>query len=53
MPYLKELKQCPSADYMKYKVHFDLKNYSKALKKISKSANDEHFNNEAMALIKK
>ena len=38
---------------MKYKVHFDLKNYSKALKKISKSEGEVHFSNEAMGLIKK
>ena len=38
---------------MKYKVHFDLKNFSKALKKLSKSADEEHFLKEAMSLIKK
>ena len=53
VPYLKELRQYTSTDYMKYKVHFDLKNYSKALKKISKSHDGEHFSNEAMGLIKK
>lgn len=38
---------------MKYTVHFDLKNYNKALKKLSKSTDEEHFAKEAMALIKK
>ena len=52
MPYLKELKSYPSADYMKFKVHYDLKNFTKALKKLSRSADDEHFE-EAMQLIKK
>jgi len=52
VPYLKELKSFPSADYMKFKVHFDLKNYSKALKKLTKSNDDTHFE-EAVQLIKK
>ena len=43
VPYLKELKSFPSTDYMKFKVHFDLKNYSKALKKLTKSNDDGHF----------
>ena len=52
VPYLKELRAYPSADYMKFKVHYDLKNYVKALKKLSKSSDDGHFE-EALQLIKK
>ena len=37
---------------MKFKVHFDLKDYPKALKKLSKSQSEEHFN-EALQLVKK
>lgn len=37
---------------MKFKVHNDLKNYPKALKKLSKSSDDDHFS-EALQLIKK
>ena len=52
VPYLKELKSYSSTDYMKFKVHFDLKNYAKALKKLSRSTDDGHFE-EALQLIKK
>lgn len=43
VPYLKELKSQPSLDYTKFKVHYDLKNFTKALKKLSKSPDDSHF----------
>lgn len=43
VPYLKELKSYPSLDYTKFKVHYDLKNFNKALKKLSKSPEDSHF----------
>lgn len=52
VPYLKELKSYSSPDYMKFKIHFDLKNFTKALKKLARSTDEEHFT-EAMALIKK
>ena len=52
VPYLKELKAYPLADYMKFKVHFDLKNYTKALKKLAKSQEESHFE-EALQMIKK
>ena len=43
VPYLKELKSYPSEHYMKFKVYLDLKNYTKALKKLAKSEDDAHF----------
>ena len=43
VPYLQELKQIESKDYMKFKVHFDLKDYQKALKKLAKSQSQQHF----------
>ena len=54
VPYLSELKQLQreNKDYMKYKVHLDLKNYTIALKKIAKSEDKDHFEG-ALALIKK
>ena len=52
VPYLKELQALESQDYMKFKIHFDLKNFTKALKKLARSTDEEHFT-EAMALIKK
>ena len=52
VPYLKELKNFASQDYMKFKVHLDLKNFDKALKKLSRSEDDSHFE-EALSLIKK
>jgi len=51
VPYLKELKAYP-VDYMKFKVHYDLKNFETALKKLSKSTDDGHFE-EALQLIRK
>lgn len=48
VPYLKELKAYPSAEFMKYKVHYDLKNFDKALKKLSHSPDQAHFENEAL-----
>jgi len=52
VPYLKELKSFASPHYMKYKVHTDLKNYAKALQKLSQSTDDAHFE-EALHLVKK
>lgn len=43
VPYLKELQAMESPDYMKYRIHYDLKNFPKALKKLSKSRDDSHF----------
>ena len=37
---------------MKFKVHYDLKNFPKALKKLSRSTEDSHFE-EAIQIIKK
>mmetsp|Transcript_34153 Transcript_34153/g.42232 ORF Transcript_34153/g.42232 Transcript_34153/m.42232 type:complete len:146 (-) Transcript_34153:1130-1567(-) len=52
VPYLRELKEYASEAYMKFRVHLDLKNYSKALKKLSRSEDDSHFE-EALQLIRK
>ena len=52
VPYLKELQALESQDYMKFKIHLDLKEYPKALKKLSKSRDDAHFE-EALLLIRK
>ena len=52
VPYLKELKAYESTDYMKFKVHHDLKDYPRALKKLAKSRDDAHFE-EALLLIRK
>ena len=52
VPYLQELKSLPNQDYMKYKVHFDLKDFSTALQMIAKSIEPAHFD-EAVTLIKK
>ena len=37
---------------MKYRIHHDLKDYPKALKKLSKGRDDAHFE-EALVLIRK
>lgn len=37
--------------YMKYKIHYDLKQFDKAVKKISKGG--EKFFDEAIAIVKK
>lgn len=52
VPYLQELKALENADYMKFRVHFDLKEHSMALQMIAKSEDPVHFE-EAMHLIKK
>jgi elongator complex protein 1 len=42
VPYLQELKSLPS-DYMRFKVHLDLKDYSTALNMIAQSSDPTHF----------
>ena len=50
VPYLYELKQL-EPEYMKYKIHLELKNYDKAVKKLAKAG--EQYFEEALVLIKK
>jgi len=52
VPYIESLKAEESVDYMKFRVHNDLKDYDKALKKLLKSPNPEHFE-EAVTLTRK
>jgi elongator complex protein 1 len=52
VPYLQQLKALPNKDYMRFKIHFDLKNYETALEFLAKSDENNHFD-EAVAIIKK
>lgn len=50
VPYLNELKQLDSIQ-MKYRVHLDLKQYDKAVKKLAKGG--AQYLDEALAIVKK
>jgi len=50
LPYLSELRQFEHT-FMKYKVHSDLKQFDKALKKLAKAGN--MYIGEALSVIKK
>ena len=52
VPYLQELKGLANQDYMRFKVHYDLKDYPTSLEMIAKSSEPSHFE-EALQLVRK
>lgn len=52
VPYLQSLKALGNPDYMRFKIHYDLKEYEQALECLAKSQEETHFA-EAIQIIKK
>ena len=53
VPYLAMLKELQNADYQKYRIHLDLKEYERALEWLARCSDCDSYFEEAKQLIRK